>query len=383
MGEIYSRADVVIAWLGAEEPEERSLAAMAVVATRWRSLDGTHAEIMRYYDLAASFDYKDGEKFSKTFHAFWSRAWIVQEMALASRVKLLAGRTEWDISMAPSIRDLNNARNRVLLWDAVFDKFLKTAARPHESDGADLIGLLNRFRDKQCSEPRDRIFSLLSLCSEDSRIDVDYNTPEVRLMCRVLGTSVISPCLCCVAVLVYALNLTSLLNERVRDVPLLREDFAEFQARGFTLSSPTPTGHSTSKRWPERCSGCTEALSSQWKQDGIVMFCLSRVCSDTPGHIFWSQPGYSNYQGSALLANCVYIDTQFFQGDSFSRPLGEMGEHVTITHPADGDKYTVRLRLGALLDIFFQRPPSAKAPTLCNPHLRTHGCRLINTTMEK
>jgi hypothetical protein len=96
MGEIYSRAEVVVAWLGAGEPEERALATMRVVATCRSIFSGARGNRV-HRRLAKKFREEDGQAFLQVIYTFWSRAWIVQEMALASRVKLLAGQAEWDL----------------------------------------------------------------------------------------------------------------------------------------------------------------------------------------------------------------------------------------------------------------------------------------------
>jgi hypothetical protein len=45
--------------------------------------------------------------------------------------------------------------------------------------GVELVRLLAHFRHQQCEIPRDRIFSLLSMCKEGAAFHVDYDAPDI------------------------------------------------------------------------------------------------------------------------------------------------------------------------------------------------------------
>lgn len=55
--------------------------------------------------------------------------------------------------------------------------------------------------------PRDRIFSLLSICGEDTDVKVDYNLPEEEVMFQTLGSSKAQLCLCSATTVARALDL--------------------------------------------------------------------------------------------------------------------------------------------------------------------------------
>jgi hypothetical protein len=240
-----------------------------------------------------------------------------------------------------------------------------------------MLGLLGRLRDKMCSVRRDRIFSSLSLCSEGSRIEVDYEIDEVRLMCRVLEASTFSSCICCAAILVHALDLASVLTGYERDAPRFGEDFAEFQVRGYRLSASALTGQSRTERLPERWLGCTVVVGSQWRQDGVVMICVSMVCSDTLGYIFWWRPGYTRSDEPDQCADCVYLQINLVEDKGYGKSLGRMGTHVTIAPSGNGYVCNVRLTLSALLEVCREKDGSAQALALCNLSFRHHGCKLL------
>jgi hypothetical protein len=59
-----------------------------------------------------------------------------------------------------------------------------------------LFHLLEKLRDKQCSNPRDRIFSLLALCSDCVNLKVDYDIPALDMALSILKGCENSLCFC-------------------------------------------------------------------------------------------------------------------------------------------------------------------------------------------
>jgi hypothetical protein len=71
-----------------------------------------------------------------------------------------------------------------------------------------LVVLLAQFHDKKCEDPRDRVFSILALCSDEGRhLEVDYNITLTELMVRVLNLCNGSLCICSAALVAQALGL--------------------------------------------------------------------------------------------------------------------------------------------------------------------------------
>jgi hypothetical protein len=56
--------------------------------------------------------------------------------------------------------------------------------------------LLKKLRDKQCSDPRDRIFSVLALCNDCQDLKVDYDIPPQDLVGSILKSSESLLCFC-------------------------------------------------------------------------------------------------------------------------------------------------------------------------------------------
>ena len=85
---------------------------------------------------------------------------------------------------------------------------------------ADVLTLLDRFRSKKCANPRDRVFSLLSISSVSSGvIPVDYSISLSRLAYLVLSHHQEHLCLCTIALVVKALDIKNgILNNEPSDI---------------------------------------------------------------------------------------------------------------------------------------------------------------------
>jgi hypothetical protein len=62
--------------------------------------------------------------------------------------------------------------------------------------GSPLICLLLKFYNRRCSVARDRIFSLVSLCSEKDDIKMDYECPVFRLAYQIVAACRNTICMC-------------------------------------------------------------------------------------------------------------------------------------------------------------------------------------------
>lgn len=210
----------------------------------------------------------------------------------------------------------------------------------------DLFFLLGQSHNKECLIERDRIFSLLSLCEEGPRIDVDYAISDLRLLCRVLKASANSICLCSASIGARALDVTALLREGSRAESLLREDFL-----GFDTKSGSPYGRPLSLQSSASfmCKDCFFVLDSSWIGQRSIMFCLYSICWATHGHLFWEQPSPSKREETVTNTGRIYYVIPSDQGqlrmslDLRRMSLGQMGERVEIAPSGDGESYTIRL----------------------------------------
>jgi hypothetical protein len=179
-------------------------------------------------------------------NVYWTRAWIVQELVLAQQVIICIGplfldlddfdwrtRPKWE--SVPTIRINPFWRlNRIRCGRLFNDKL---------SIRKSLIRLIEYFHDKQCSDPRDRIFSLLSIVrGEGEDLEVDYGLSRAELAFEVLRKCERSLCLC-TAILVAQtlqldidglepdLRLLPCLEFCIKDIPV-SSDFSQGRQRG-------------------------------------------------------------------------------------------------------------------------------------------------------
>jgi hypothetical protein len=86
-------------------------------------------------------------------------------------------------------------------------QFSLSSSAVSEMRGKGLVYLMSHFRDKECSVPQDRVFSLLSLSHEGYRVEVDYGTPGLDLAAQILSITPETLCFCSAATVARSLNL--------------------------------------------------------------------------------------------------------------------------------------------------------------------------------
>jgi hypothetical protein len=222
MGDIFSQAKEVISWLGRDEN-------IASLLREQSSQPNGHEPISQKKGHSANL-YRNESKVhsgfeSLVYHAYWKRAWITQEVALGSEIKLMACCHVLDLDQLPAFPW--GASDQPFRLEADFSRLLDqiTSMRKHhqqkDGPGEPLINLLYRYKFHQCHFTHDRVFSLLALCEEGKNIKVDYKISEERLALRILRCCPTSFCLCSVHILADALRIRSKLVMENARVPKL------------------------------------------------------------------------------------------------------------------------------------------------------------------
>ncbi|KXH62843.1 hypothetical protein CNYM01_03704 [Colletotrichum nymphaeae SA-01] len=143
---------------------------------------------------------------------WWSRAWVIQEFAVATEVVFVCGDLEWSgESFSEALRTLVDVRFNAALprGQEYFMReiastpisHLMTARKDYQdshsaasrSRGApkrDPLSLLYRFRSFKASDPRDKVYSLFHLIGEVSMLQPDYSRPVKDLFIDVVKASV-------------------------------------------------------------------------------------------------------------------------------------------------------------------------------------------------
>lgn len=219
MGYIYSQASCVHIWLGKApdwepntvfsdywlpEPDESQDAYFEKMMHLWH----TNPESMSIYSgkYHNSYTYDIGSFIFE--NAYWKRAWVVQEFFLARKLTIWLHTYPSTLQSIRRIKDLQF--HYIFRSDPPSDGSGNAAYmeyHDHDADlspSGDIISLLDKFRDRQCADPRDRVYSLLSLSSTVG-VSVDYNITLCGLAHTVLALRTGHLCLCTVSIVMHAL----------------------------------------------------------------------------------------------------------------------------------------------------------------------------------
>jgi hypothetical protein len=227
MGDIYRQAQEVIVWLGPATAD--SDLAFEVCRKLWareyyknsetepkkeRKKWGPDIEAVNhmFFDGSQKFDPRGAQQFVTELDAvqgiltrpWWSRVWIIQEVALAKQVTVFCG----DAILDWAILDIGMTACLDRPW---MEDFLSIAAMRHatslfEARRAALFGhggaislqdslfnLLDRFRWSMATNPRDKVYGLLGLANvgpEPLVTDVNYSS-TVESCCRTATLDII------------------------------------------------------------------------------------------------------------------------------------------------------------------------------------------------
>ena len=175
MGEIYSKAEVVVAWLG-----------LASKHTLNHYADRSLVTLNRYIREAIYNDLAGNE--------YWNRAWIIQEFALARRLSVSISALTFTFNDIMSI--IIETALRLPHGRAFYAFSSGNLLEKAEIISQPLWELLSTFNERKCSVARDRIFSLLGLCRKENRIEVDYECSVLQLIHSLMASETYVLCLC-------------------------------------------------------------------------------------------------------------------------------------------------------------------------------------------
>jgi hypothetical protein len=201
MGHIYSQALTVHVWLGLANPPTEGMgffgsqqpSAHEYTQQFEASMELWLEESKTSSSLALPEHGLEGHISSHiTQNTYWSRAWVVQEICLAQELII------WVHTVAMPA-EMIQAMQSGFFWGMGehdhFEHYRSTNFR--KPARTSLLTTLDQFKNKKCADPRDRIYSLLSLCSEGaSSIPVDYNIDLDQLAYHVLCSHPGPLCFC-------------------------------------------------------------------------------------------------------------------------------------------------------------------------------------------
>jgi hypothetical protein len=193
MGHIYSRALTVHAWLGIATPPTEG---MGFLGSHQPSADEytqqLEAAMKHWLDDVPEHSLDRHVSSHITQNTYWSRAWVVQEICLAQELMIWVHTVPIDSRMTQMLQN-------DFLWSMHehdhFDRYRSTNFK--KPARTSLLTTLDQFKNKECADPRDRIYSLLSLCSEGaSSVPVDYTIDLDQLAYHVLRSHPGPLCFC-------------------------------------------------------------------------------------------------------------------------------------------------------------------------------------------
>lgn len=253
MGTIYSHATSVLIWLGmAHLPLQDHMA--ETMPSEIRVTDPLESTVLRWkaveYPAAVPRNAPPDRWYEQDMALFLyiydnpygERAWVVQEICVAKSLAIWLDVAHIELKF---VRDI---ANRILKtpsrWYSsvlfrmkeAFEKqhyhfldYHRTQFRRNKQERISpphLVSLLDGYANKKCTDPRDRIFSMLSLCELDAAsIQVGYTMSLNELACRVMHVT--NPhCLCAAIVIAQALDFRGWIHARIENKDIISIDSA-------------------------------------------------------------------------------------------------------------------------------------------------------------
>ncbi|KAI1204656.1 HET-domain-containing protein [Annulohypoxylon truncatum] len=187
MGDVYRSAECVIVWLGAADDSTPlanellgrldKLSNRNLETIKPQACDNKHNTDL----LGSANSHEHWNALVSLFERRWfTRAWVVQELVLARETNVLCGRYEFDWETLVSISDHMAKQTSVNTYakQCSFKKPAKLAAVKQDildGTGKILLRSLIRCRTYEASDPRDKVYSLLSLVNHRSNGDLRLN----------------------------------------------------------------------------------------------------------------------------------------------------------------------------------------------------------------
>lgn len=214
MGGIYRAAKRCLVWLGEVEGSATELASEE--DTNYRPRDGPASPddleaLEAVYNSVLTFE-------TSKLH-WWDRAWVVREIAVAPEVVVCFGPFHlswgnfcWDLLRVDSSESLKHQRPSSEIYPGLLESsrrfpvrqdmaeafgrldLMRARARLYPIELASLELLLGYARRSGCSDPRDKVYSLLSLMSPQAAtlLPPTYNIPWAEVLAKGTYASIVT-----------------------------------------------------------------------------------------------------------------------------------------------------------------------------------------------
>jgi hypothetical protein len=214
MGDIYSKALTVHVWLGISIPptegtEVFGLPRLSAYEYTKQFEADMHNELAEVGKNMLPF----GHSLNRydvsyiTQNTYWKRAWVVQEICLARRLIF------WIHTVPVNETVMHNLPENYFAATSDDDLNQYLCTNFKKLARTSLLTTLHQFQNKRCADPRDRVFSLLSLCSTGAlTIPVDYEVELDQLAYHVLRSHPGPICPCSAMFVARQLELSTIRN---------------------------------------------------------------------------------------------------------------------------------------------------------------------------
>jgi hypothetical protein len=322
MGEIYSKAAGVIAWLGCDE----KIASFFRFVTRLA--EETHSERDTMAIWRREQTRVQANWIAFWTNAYWTRAWITQELFLAKSIQIVAQdvriglkEVESIVSILPSISKTIAASSNGGDTARILSTYLRVMAGEHEAHSNNtrttlkrrLIDLLHFLPFRASHIPRDQIYSLRAIAEDGHLIPVNYGSSDNQFaeeFCGVLAKSK-AMCLCSLACIARVLPC-----DAIQQFPIVKFRMSSRSASG-------KNGHGTqleNSKSGTICSGCGSLVYVDAGQSHLL--CVQQECSLFPDIHLSLMGGTYSKCGRPLLkvvtatANGFSMEVEGFHIDS-------------------------------------------------------------------
>jgi len=265
MGAIYTAAEHVIIWLGNSRPIARFFEV-------WRQCNMIKSTCNWWIEVAKSLEEVELGWHLLTQHAYWTRAWITQEIARAKSLFVLAMDVELDRSLLKYIGKIPFHTYDGL--DSRFTRHIDLARGRRPLHDSPLFSILQELPNQHCQIRRDRIYSLLALALEGANIPVDYEKTHLDIIADIMRACSESACICSFGLIQRVLGIPHTSDD-------LKAEFSEYFAE-VTMRACQLVDLSDISSIPEyyRCHHC--GWATYIKRTEVEVFRLHLICRRLP-----------------------------------------------------------------------------------------------------
>lgn len=215
MGQLYANAKTVHIWLGPATYQQHEIFAYMAQSKSPSVAGKLHRSFSSPQKSKVLKEISEADRIKLAqdiaYNSYWLRAWIVQEVSLARTKSVWFGyqRVEWLTfrgMFLPLVLEPTSETDYAepeLLHDSPLATFVRTSKPEQGWRKQPLYELLQIYsHGLQCSDPRDRVYCLLSLAALRTKLSADYTLSIRDVFFLALYECTASGCMCATRTLI-------------------------------------------------------------------------------------------------------------------------------------------------------------------------------------